>query len=130
PDFATYLYRDYVVLVDIQLALKDHQGAAATAEKMPERNKDSYIECLDAARCLLRCALPALEDTKRAKDERDRLADDYEGRAVRQLQEAVRRGYKAVEVLKTAPEYAPIRQRPDFKKLIRDLEERAGQVTT
>jgi hypothetical protein len=50
------------------------------------------------------------------------LQGQYAGRAVELLQQAVSRGYKDAEHLKKDEDLRGLREREDFKKLIRQLE--------
>ncbi len=55
-----------------------------------------------------------------AKDATKR--DDYARRAVEQLKEAVKAGYKNAALMAKDSDLAPLRDRDDFKKLLADLE--------
>ncbi len=48
--------------------------------------------------------------------------DDYARRAVEQLKEAVKAGYKNAALMAKDSDLAPLRDRDDFKKLLADLE--------
>ena len=71
---------------------------------------------------LARCAALAAQDAGLPEERRQALADEYGGRAVALLREAVDKGYKDLEHLKTDPELRPLRSRGDFEKLVLALE--------
>jgi eukaryotic-like serine/threonine-protein kinase len=79
----------------------------------------------DAAHTHAIAAAAVLKDAPLAAAERDRLADQYAARAVQLLSRAAARGLfasaAARAALETDAELAPLRSRPDFKKLLADL---------
>ncbi len=48
----------------------------------------------------------------------------FDARAVELLRQAVAKGYKDIEHLKKDDDLKPLREREDYKKLVKDLEEK------
>jgi tetratricopeptide (TPR) repeat protein len=87
-----------------------HEQAAALAEKLRNgREKDPEV-LFNIARGYTQCAVAAGNDST--------LRREYEQKALAALQSAVDHGYKDVMTLEKEPELDPIRDRPEFKKLL------------
>jgi hypothetical protein len=67
----------------------------------------------------------ARKDGKLSEEKRTEMANVYGSQAVHVLREAANRGLLVLSQIKTAIEYAPLRQREDYKKLVEALEEKA-----
>jgi serine/threonine protein kinase len=93
------------------LALSDQQAeAAAIAEAVRVgREKDQELQ-VTIARGYAECAATTTGDPK--------TKSSYEEKAVAALQAAVAAGYKDVMTLETDPDLQPIRDLPEFKKLL------------
>ncbi len=65
-----------------------------------------------------------VRDDKLAPTERARLRDTYAAQAVDLLHQAVDKGYRDLKDLKEASELNVLRDRDDFKKLLREVEEK------
>ncbi len=121
------LYRQFYRLnrwrmAETLLELKDHAAAAVAAREFLqvgfEPPRDSYT-----AACLLAgCAGLAAQDRQLPEDRRRELATTYGDQAVAALRQAVAKEAKEVVQVPTEPKLDPLRTRPDFQKLSRELE--------
>jgi hypothetical protein len=96
--------------------------AAAIAEAvLVGREKDQEL-LVTIARGYAECAATTSDDpgTKRS----------YEEKAVAALQAAVAAGYKDVMILETSPDLQPIRELPEFKKLLERVKAPTDTATT
>jgi serine/threonine protein kinase/tetratricopeptide (TPR) repeat protein len=123
------LYRQFLrnhcqLLAETSLRLGDHAEAARFAERCPQVIPEGWEEHCRAAVFLSRCAELAAGDTRLSVEDRRRLAQAYGDRAMPFLRQAVARGYDNVTEMKTARGWAPLRERDDFRQLVRDLEAR------
>jgi serine/threonine protein kinase/tetratricopeptide (TPR) repeat protein len=94
----------------------DAAGEVAVTQALPPG--DRY----DLACVYSLCVPAAAMDARLSEAERDRLAEDYGGRAVAQLRRAIEAGYRDADHMKTDSDLDPLRQREDFRKLITELE--------
>jgi hypothetical protein len=62
-----------------------------------------------------------------ARDEDPRQAEQYAVQAVGLLRRAITEGYRDAAMLKERPDFDSLRQRPEFRKLVSDLEKANGQ---
>jgi serine/threonine-protein kinase len=123
-EYRGFLRSHAVFLVQVLLRMRDHQGAAAAAEELPRLFPGQAEELAIAAEFLARCMAVAAGDSHLSAADRRRQADNYGDRALRCLREAVQHGFKNAKVLQIDA-YAPLKRRPDFQKLLKDLEEQS-----
>jgi tetratricopeptide (TPR) repeat protein/tRNA A-37 threonylcarbamoyl transferase component Bud32 len=104
------------------LALSDRQAeAAAIAEAVRlGREKDQELH-VTIARGYAECAATTTGEPKTKRS--------YEEKAVAALQAAVAAGYKDVMILETDPDLQPIRDLPEFKKLLERVKARTATAT-
>jgi tetratricopeptide (TPR) repeat protein len=93
---------------------KEHDKAVAAADLLAEMAQTAGVS-YDAARAFALCASVADSDETKEKDAL---------RAVELFRQAVDRGFKNVKLLKTDPTLNALRQRDDFRRLLRELEEK------
>jgi hypothetical protein len=101
--------------------LQRHVEATAEAAEFLKLNKSGVDQ-------LYKLALVHAISAAAARDTGDQQAEHYAARAVQMLQDAVAKGYKDVESLKKEADFDAVRQRPDFQKLLNDLERGAEEV--
>jgi len=89
----------------------------------PEHAEDAY----DAGCLFARCVPLAQADQKIAEAQRLMLAQQYGDQAMMWLRAAIARGYNDVEHMKTDDDLTSLRQRPDFQKLLAELEAKRKQ---
>ncbi len=112
---------DYRRLVGAQLTLKKHADAAQTAAELLDVVPDNADNAFAAAICLALCVRAAEEDSGLPAAEREKVSQKYADQAVAALREAVRRGDRNIARMRNEPDLDPIRQRPEFQELLREL---------
>jgi serine/threonine protein kinase len=117
-----WLRENYSLLAESLIQLGEYREAAATAEKIPPLYPNAWQERLSAGWFLARCVPLVERDTQLSDSERQKLREEYGDRAVMRLREAVQRGWKDSEFLRKDPWIAPVRQREEFQKLLRELD--------
>jgi serine/threonine protein kinase/tetratricopeptide (TPR) repeat protein len=93
--------------------LKEHAKATAEADALAQA-KEASADALYNAACVYSVSSWAVGDDAKQ-------AEQYAARAVALLQQAVAKGYKNVEHLKKDSDLDVLRQREDYKKLLREL---------
>jgi hypothetical protein len=121
PAYREMLVRHYALLIDTLMRQRDHAAAAAALAGLLEVVPADWPKRPQVAAHLARCAALAREDKKLSEPERDRRATEYGDEAMRQLREAARHGFKDTDFLKKTEELDPLRDREDFKALLRKL---------
>ncbi|HZY88290.1 MAG TPA: hypothetical protein VFE78_25865, partial [Gemmataceae bacterium] len=121
PAYRQTLLLHYAVLADLLLRQRDHAAAAAALAGLLEVVPADWPKRPQVAAHLARCAALAREDKKLGAAERQRRAEDYADRAMQQLQEAVRHGFKDRDYLNKTEDFDALRERPDFKELLGKL---------
>jgi len=110
----------------VRYLLKEQKLPAAveTAAKMKERAGDQAASLYDAACLYALCAGAAKSPSPPAPlpegARREKLADE----AMRLLQQAVAKGYKNIDHLKKDDDLKALREREDYQKLVKELEEK------
>jgi serine/threonine-protein kinase len=94
----------------------DHAQAVSEADALAQA-KDVNAPTLYDLACV--CSLSSAAVKNDAK-----LADRYAARAVELLREAVAKGFKDIEHLKKDTDLDPLRGRDDYRKLLKELEEK------
>jgi serine/threonine-protein kinase len=131
PDspYAGYLLNHQALLVEAHLRLGDHVAAAAVVDRL--RRRGGPDEQALAAGFLARCMTLAVLDGRLTPAERQQRQDDYAGRAVALLRDAMEglvarpeRVRQLLEGMKRLPEYRLLRERPAFRKLMEDAAQR------
>jgi WD40 repeat protein len=117
PDVAEYEAKLIVTGAERDLARGRHAEAtkaAATVLAVKGVEADDLYEAV----CFLgRCMRVAAGDDKLAAEKRHELAEDNATRAVALFAEAVKRGWRDAAILAIDPDLAPLRDRPEFKKV-------------
>ncbi len=120
---ARRLYRENQgILAKGYLLLGDHARLAATADDIARFAYKPADDSFTAAGMLSRCAALADKDVALAADRRRDLAQSYTERALAELRRAVERGFRDAARMKKDPHLEPLRGRPEFKKLLSELE--------
>jgi serine/threonine-protein kinase len=109
------------------LALGKHPEAAALAEGWTTVVRNSALEHYNAACILASCGPLAEKDPNASEVERKERAGGYADRAVGLVQQAIQKGFRNLELLKTDPDLEPLRGRDDFKQLLNQLEKTVKQ---
>jgi hypothetical protein len=115
---------------DLAATLLDVGEYAAAAEAAGELSRIAFEPAGDAylAACLFsRCVVLAEMDSSLPQARRQERAKTHGDRAVAALREAVAKGYADVANVRKEKDLDPLRQRPDFQKLIAELDKVAAQ---
>src|SRR5262249_49818195 len=120
-EYRRSLRYQYSGLAETHLQLQDHREAAKAAQELPPLFPNAWNERLSAGWFLARCAALAEKDTTLAALERSELARAYADQSVQRLQEAIQRGYKDLNYLKTNEYLEVLRRRDDFTKLLNEF---------
>lgn len=124
PDFARYL-RHYLGQLGLLLG---QRGNCAEARRLLERSGDLDHRAGSPyhAACVLALCVPLVEkDESLAADKRTELLRFYADRAMNLLTGAVRKGFKDIDLLKKDAELDALRSRPDFQRLLAEVEAKA-----
>jgi hypothetical protein len=100
----------------------DEAGCRRTAEQW-EKLKRTEPRALYSAACYRAVTAAVVRATNKTK-EGAKLADAEENRAMTFLKQAVDAGYKKIANLKEDKDLDSLRNRPDFRKLLADLEKK------
>jgi tetratricopeptide (TPR) repeat protein/tRNA A-37 threonylcarbamoyl transferase component Bud32 len=110
--------------------LGEHAQAASEMETLLAEGKVQPVNLYVFGYSYARCVGAAAGDTRLTSDERDQLAEQYACRAVEMLRRAQAAGYfrdpDRLARKKTNKDFNAISARPDFQKLLSDLE-KAGK---
>jgi tetratricopeptide (TPR) repeat protein len=126
PDDPRYLHalsRHRLKLIDILLKEKEYVAAAEMSAELVRADPKQWPGYYNAARVLVRCVRFAKQDASLPEAERRKLARGYGDQALTWLQEARERGFNKSEDLRKNAEFSVLRDRPEFQKLLTELEE-------
>jgi hypothetical protein len=107
---------NYRKQMDLMLVLPhcgQHQRAAQLAEKLRVGKQKDRELLLTIARCYAQCAAALAGDPTRQQQN--------EEKALAAMRDAVGQGYKDLISLETDPDLDPVRERPEFQKLLADI---------
>jgi serine/threonine protein kinase len=130
PGYAKFLSEHYRDLAGVLLRGKDHTAASQIADKLAGVGPKNPANAYAAAAVLARCALLVEQDQTIDEDKRGELVQGYGRRAVTLLREAFARGHKDLKKLKKDDDFAALRMRADFQKLLTELEAEQRPGTT
>ena len=122
PVYRAFLSNHYAVLADVQVRRGLYPAAVESALELANYRKEDAEDAYDAACIFARCIPLAEQDQNIADDKRRELTKRYADQAVTLLREAMTRGYKDLEHLQKDDDLASLRKRPDFQKLLAELE--------
>jgi tetratricopeptide (TPR) repeat protein len=120
PFYRDFLRKHAAALADTLLKLNDAIGAAAAA-RIPLPYADGWQDYYAAAHVLARCVRLVEKDAKLPEARRRALAEEFAGRAVGLLREAVRSGYQDAKALRKDPAFEALRARDDFRSVLAAL---------
>jgi tetratricopeptide (TPR) repeat protein len=125
PRHPTYrqFYRNQLgLLTVVHAGLLEQKGAVRTAETRRDLGWNALADAYDAAGFLSQCIRIVAKHDKLDAKQRKEAAQFYGDAAMRLLREAVSKGFKDVAHMKKHAVLDPLRQRPDFQKLVAELE--------
>jgi tetratricopeptide (TPR) repeat protein len=109
-------------LAEALLQLKDHAGAAEAAGQFLQTAVEPPRDSSTAAYLLADCARLAAQDERLPEIKRQELAGNYGDRAMAALRQAIDKGAKEGSQLSKDPRLDPLRSRPDFQKVLAEME--------
>jgi serine/threonine-protein kinase len=122
PYYREVFRTHHVALATALAGLGEHTQAAATAEQLARLGWEPADDTYSAACALALCVPLAEKDDRLAATERKERVGVYAERALALLREAVVKGYKDFDHLKKDTDLDPLRARPEFQELLRELE--------
>jgi tetratricopeptide (TPR) repeat protein len=125
PVYRQFLSNHYAVLADVRVRRGLYPAAAESALELANQRKENAEDAYDAACIFARCVPLAEQDQKIPDDKRRELALRYGDQAVTLLREALARGYKDGEHMKQDDDLAALRTRPDFQKVLTEMERKS-----
>jgi tetratricopeptide (TPR) repeat protein/predicted Ser/Thr protein kinase len=109
-------------LADVLLAEKNHTLAAKSVADAVAEAPAGWSSWPVAAALLGRGAALAAKDDSLSEEDRKTTAASYGDRAVELLRKAKAAGFKDARALRQADEFATLRDRPDFQRLLKEME--------
>jgi serine/threonine-protein kinase len=110
------------VLAEALLDLGDHTAAADAADQLVQAAVEPTGDVYNAGCFLARCVPLAERDSKLTLSERQERAQAYANRAVAALRHAIQNGFKNVPHMRKDPNLDPLRSKPEFQQLLKELE--------
>jgi tetratricopeptide (TPR) repeat protein len=118
-------YRSYLgALTNLHAGLLAQEDALRTAETCRDLGWNASADAYDAACYLSLCVPIVAKHNKLNATQRKEAAQFYGDAAMKQLRDAVSKGFKDVAHMKKDTDLDPLRQREDFQKLVAELEGR------
>ncbi len=122
PEFRQRYRNALWALVKANAGLLERAKALAAAEKVRDLGWDPVANAYDAAVALARCIRLVEKLDTLSQEERDAAVSWYGERAVAMLRYAVEKGFRSSVTLKIDTDFADLRLRQDFQRLLADLE--------
>jgi tetratricopeptide (TPR) repeat protein len=111
----------YWTLAALEIDRKDHRAAAKTVASYLAIEPNGFEEAREAAGFLCRCIVLCRLDQGIPAAERESLARACSDQAITTLQTAVRCGFRDLNELKNSRTYDPLRDRPEFARVVHDV---------
>jgi tetratricopeptide (TPR) repeat protein len=122
PTYRQFYRNNLLALVQAHAGLLDPAAAVQTAQTARDLGWNPPADAYDAA-CALALCIPIVEKHEQLDaDKRKAAVQFYGDAAMKLLREAVAKGFKDAAHMKQDSDLAPLRQRPDFQKLLKELE--------
>jgi eukaryotic-like serine/threonine-protein kinase len=123
PAYRELLGGHLIDLAKINLKLGAYDDAARLALDVPKTVPTSKRAqaCLESARILARLVVQAGVDGKLPQSNRDRLTQNYLGRTIVLLREAIDTNPNVAEQVKIDPDIKPLESRPEFRAIMSTL---------
>jgi tetratricopeptide (TPR) repeat protein len=99
----------------------DYGQAAQGADEMAREDGLTPVDVYNLACVYARCAEAAGRDAHLPPAGRAQLQERYAGLAMDSLRQALAQGFMSVPAIETEPDFVVLREREDFKKLLRAL---------
>ncbi len=122
---ARKMYRDILrFLAKSYFMLADHARLAATGDELERFGYEPANDTFDAATMLASCVMLVNRDTQLDDARRKEQAQTYADRALALVREAIERGFGDVVRMQKDPRLEPLREQPEFRKLLAELEQK------
>jgi serine/threonine protein kinase/tetratricopeptide (TPR) repeat protein len=105
----------------------EHARAAEEASAVARRDGLGNANYYNIACVFALSSRAAEKDGKLGPEERTRLKAQYADRAMEFLRRAVSRGFQSAPALKSDPDFALLRSREDFQKLVQELDHKSSK---
>jgi len=112
----------YWTLCTLELDRRAHAAAAQAVAAYQSIEPNGYEEAHAAAGFLCRCIALCQNDQSLTAAEKERVTTSYTDLAMTAFETAVREGFRDLNELKTSRIYDPLRGRPEFARMIHDVE--------
>jgi eukaryotic-like serine/threonine-protein kinase len=121
-------YRNTLLtLAQCHLGLAEHAQIVPIAEELAKCDTDPPVDALIAAGMLCSCVMLASNDNKLSDEKRTELGRMYTDRALKQVQQAVLRGFRDPMQLRAHPDFRVLQGRKEFQKLLAELDEKNNE---
>ena len=125
PAVRRYLRNHHGLRAVIRTRLGEYDAAAESLRAMRAASPETADELADDARFALGCAEAAAGEMDPPTEARAARAEAFREVAIGFLREAVARGFRDVQVLRTEDSFQSLQARPDFQELLAGLTARA-----
>lgn len=115
---------NYLFMCKALSGLGDHAALATEAEELARFGFDLAGDANQATGFVASCVLLSQRDEKLTESKRRQLASNYADRALVLLRRAIANGFRDSTNLLKNSDLDPLRNRPDFQKLLKELESR------
>jgi serine/threonine protein kinase len=122
PDYRRFYRNHLAMLTIVHAGLLEKDEAIRTAETRRDVGWAPPADAFDAAGRLSQCLPIVSEHAKLNETQRKEETQFYTDAALKMLRAAVAKGYRDAAKLKSDPDFASLRERPEFQKLLAELE--------
>jgi tetratricopeptide (TPR) repeat protein len=126
PGYRRQLESHLIVLAKALLRLERHAEAAEAAAELVHDFPAIPDRALDASILWARCASVAREDKRLSASQRQEAAGTYADRVMNQLRALLPLGFQDAKLLREHKDFVLLRSRPDFQRLLREIEAEAA----
>jgi serine/threonine protein kinase/Tfp pilus assembly protein PilF len=120
---ARKIYRDTLrIVARNSMSLGDHAALAATGAELAGFGFEPPNDTFDAATMLSSSVMLVGKEPGIAEVKRKELAQGYADRAITLIRQAIDRGFRNAERMEKDPRLEPLRERPEFQKLLAELQ--------
>jgi tetratricopeptide (TPR) repeat protein len=120
------LRNHYYQIAQLTADMGDYEEAVKLTMEMLKL-ADRTMDFIFGTAIQTQCADLAQKDTRLPPDRRNELAESYLRQAVELLRTAGKTGRMSAEHLRKDMEFAPLRSRPDFQRVVTELDQKKGK---
>jgi tetratricopeptide (TPR) repeat protein len=115
----------YYQVAQLTADMGDHQEAVKLTLEMLKL-ADRTMDFIVGTEILTQCADLAQKDARHSPEKRNELAESYLRQIVKLLRTAGKTGRMSAEHLRKDKEFVPLRFRPDFQRVLNEMEQKPG----